>query len=92
MGEQKDRSLSLSSASPDWSAERGCRPEWRGLGGKNETGKRQEGVFRMQDRERCPGRGLLGIRLGHPPLPTLAELILEWAAPQPSCGDAAGRV
>lgn len=57
-GEQKDRSLSLSSASPDRSAERGCRPEWRGLGGKNETGKRQEGVFRMQDRERCPGRGI----------------------------------
>lgn len=73
-GEPKDRSLSLSSASPDWGAERGCRPEGRGLGGKNETGKRQDRVFRRQDQERCWGR-FRGIRAWHPPLPTLAELI-----------------
>lgn len=56
--EPKDRSLSLSGASPDWGAERGCRPEWRRLGGKNETGKRQDSVFRRQGQVRRWGRGI----------------------------------
>lgn len=73
----------FSSASTDLSAEKDCRPEcvcmW-GTGvrdarvGKNEVGKRKEGVFRRQGREECRGK----VSPSRAPLPTLAELIWEW--------------
>lgn len=52
-GEPKGCSLSL--APQLRGAETGCRPEWRGFGWEEQSGKGKKGVLRRQERERWPG-------------------------------------